>query len=212
MTPNHTREHAPGDYTRSLLSFAALVQHANPELDDGRPHPVANGRAVKIGNWAIAVDEGGRLPRHFGKHANCSALARCVGCVPACSTETAAVDLSAQAEGCSALWTQVCGLNSERPQVTVRSYVPGRLDQSDLWVPALSPLSGRLQLFSLRGARMALITASGELAIETARLDPGHVSFAAMVFARLWKSRSAVPSQHSSAEAANSQALAAVVS
>lgn len=188
MPPATIPANAPGLHTRALLGFAALITQHDPKFANCPPALRDNGRIVHLGDWAIALDETGPPSRQFGRHANCNAQARCLNCMPHCATEKPAVDLSARAGGCSALWVEARGLNGDHPEISVRSHVPDKPGQSDLWVPTLCPVTGRLQLFAVNGDRKALLQVNGQLSIKTALPCPHHLPFSAMVFGRVWKS------------------------
>lgn len=188
MPPTTGPAPAQGFHTRALLGFAALAQRNNPEFAEIPRCLTAGGRAVQIGQWTIAVDEAGPPSRHFGQYGICDPRTRCVGCLPHCPSEAAAIALSRQADDSSSLWVEARGFNGDRPIVVVRSYVPGKPEQSDLWVPTLCAMSGRLHLFATNGERRAMLQANGDLAINVATTSGESVSFAAAVFARVLKS------------------------
>lgn len=188
MPPTTSPAVAQGVHTRALLGFAALAQRNNPEFEDIPRCLTAGRRAIQIGPWAIAVDEAGPPSRQFGQYGNCNPRARCVGCLPHCPSEAAAIALSQQTDNSSSLWVEARGLSGGRPIVLVRSYVPGRPEQSDVWVPTLCAMTGRLHLFASSGERQAMLQANGELAIKPVTITGESVTFAAAVFARVLQS------------------------
>lgn len=188
MPPTTTPAHMPDLHARAMLGFALALQQQDPSFCAGPPMRLANGSAVRIGSWAIGLDLNGPADRHFGRYANCSPVSRCLNCSPFCTTETPAVDLSIRSGGCSALWVEAEDLFDRRPCVSVRSFVPGRPESSDVWVPTLCPVTGRLQLVATIGMRTALLMPDGTFMMGTGTSPADRKPMAFMMFVRWWKS------------------------
>jgi hypothetical protein len=187
MPPPLTRTNAGDLYTRALLGFAALMQQCNPSWASCSPMPIAEGRALRVGNWAIGLDLDGHADQHFGRYANCNPGSRCVNCWPMCSAEVPAVDLSIKAGGCSALWIEADDLFSCQPRVTVRSFVPGMPVLSDVWTPTVSPVTGQLHLIATNDMRTAVVAPNGLLTIGAGRPTTDARLMECLAFYRRWK-------------------------
>jgi hypothetical protein len=179
---------AAGDKMPALLAFAALMRQQNPAFDLYHPQPAAGGNALTVGNWAIGIDQSGPPTHWFGKHGNCNAQTRCVGCIPFCEAEGPAVDLSVQCGGRSGLWIEVSNSSGNGLQMSVRTFVPGRPAQSDVWFPITCPTTGMLVLFASSGSREARVRNDGQLMMSEMVPSAGYAVFAANVFRRSWLS------------------------
>ena len=194
MPPTTTPASMPDLHARVISGFALAMQQSCFSFTANQPKPNANGNAVRLGNWAIGLNLDGPADQHFGRYANCNPISRCLNCSPFCTTETPAVDLSIRLGGCSALWIETEELFGRRPRVTVRSFVPGRPQLSDVWIPTLCPITGRLQLVATAGTRTAILQPDGTLLIGAGECPAERMPMAFMMFIRWWKSL--IPQSH----------------
>lgn len=188
---NHGSANGLSAHARDLLGFAAIVRLNNLGFEPHKPSLTADGRAVTVAGWAIAMDRSGPPARHFGLYANCSPIARCIGCEQICPTEDPAVDLSVASEGRSALWIEARSANGKVGDVTVRTFVPGRPDLSGVWYPTLCTRTQQLELVAVDGTRKARLCANGHLMTSTLQLGTGVPAMATTMFFRKWASLAA---------------------
>jgi hypothetical protein len=185
-TPTPTPAATPA--TQQLhAALAKLVQETSPAFAQLQMVATPDGRATQLGHWAIGFAQTCLPTPHFGLFANCHARARCVGCVPVCQTEVAVQKLSARCGGRPVLFGSTGAHAPDMSPLRLRSFVPGRPDQSDLWVPVIHLLTGELWLVAADGARAARPDPRGEL--RDIDMDPAllPVGPGAAAFARAWQ-------------------------
>lgn len=188
MPPTFNLAQMPGEHMHALLAFVALMQQTDAEFAMCVPLPIVSGKALQIGGWAIALDTTGQPNRQFGRHANCSSLARCVNCMPCCRAEALAADVSNLAGGRPTMLVDTNGRTNGHALATARSFVPGLPGQSDAWVLTLCPIAGRVRLIATSGERSAVLRADGRLDVASMVAFPEATPMAAAVFCRMWKS------------------------
>ena len=189
MPPTPAPAITPDQRAAALFGFAALMRQLNPEFELQRPTLTACGTALTVANWVIAIDQSSPPGWAFGKHGNCNAQARCVGCTHICEAEAPAFDLSVRAGGRSALWIEARNILGDHPVISVRSFVPGRPGQSDVWFPIQCPATGRLVLIATNRSREARLRADGRLMVSGIVPSADYAVFAATVFCRSWQSQ-----------------------
>lgn len=199
MPPTSMPAGTPDMHARALIGFAALMQQCNPSWVASPPVPIAGGKAVRMGNWAIGVDLCGHADRQFGRYANCNPVSRCLNCSPFCSAEVAAVDLSINAGGCAALWVEAENPFGCQPRITVRSFVPGLPVLSDVWTPTVSPVTGQLHLVATNGARIAVLEPNGMLTIDAVPPAMATMPMEYLTFYRRWKTLISMPTSDGTA-------------
>lgn len=212
VPPTKTPASMPDMYTRAMFGFALALRWRNPSFSSSPPALIVNGHAVKVGNWAIGLDLDGMADRQFGRYANCSPISRCLNCSPVCSRETPAVDLSIRSGGCPALWVETEDLFGHRPRISVRSFVPGLPASSDLWLPTMCPVKGRLQLVAVNGTRVAIPEADGTLTIHAGNFNVESMMMAHTMFGQAWKALMPTSTMIAGADLSPLEAMAGSVS
>lgn len=185
--------------TGLLFGFAALMAQNNDEFIMQRPSLTANGTAVRAARWAVAHDTRSSLSRQFGKYNNCNSTERCVGCERICPAEDLLFDLSVRTFGLSALMLEAHQMPNTPLQARVSTFVPGRPGQSDVWTPILCPVTRRLQLVSVNGTRMALLSANGRLKMSIIVPDHASVRLGNIIFGEVWALFTNAPPKHTPA-------------